>query len=453
MSLLAYNGAMTCCKKSLTIIGGGASGLVAAIAAATQAKDQGADLRIQIIEKDDRIGRSILVTGNGRCNFSNAHIQVDRYYHAEFVNDVLAAFKSPTCSAGPVREEDLVHGFFRDLGLVWREEADGREYPLANKASVVLDVLRSRIAELGVSVTCDREACAIEAPGRKGNQFMLKMKDGTILHADCVVVACGGRNVSSVHFPLVSSEPLEPTLGPLRVSACDRAFTRELDNIRMKAEVSLWRKREDCEIETSDASYCEDGWVRLASETGELMFRKYGLSGICIFDLSRSMREGDKLRMNFLSAIDQDPYTYIVQRYQDLFATLQHSLTYEDMLRGLILPRVAEALLKREGIEIQKTLEPDDLNDLVRFLAQCEVSIEGIGDVDLCQVMRGGLDVGAFDPKTLQAHDVEGLFAAGEALDIDGPCGGYNLHWAWESGFIAGTSAARYLIEQCGECS
>ena len=125
-------------------------------------------------------------------------------------------------------------------------------------------------------------------------------------------------------------------------------------------------------------------------------------------------------------------------------------LTYEQMLRGLLLPRVSEAILKVMGAKPEDPCGGDDLEALASYLTRFPLEIAGIGDVDLCQVRRGGVPVEAVSPQTMQALEIPGLFVTGEALDVDGPCGGYNLHWAWSSGHLAGKSAAETLLGDIG---
>ena len=413
----------------MAIIGGGAAGLAAAIMAGERARDHGVSLEIVVYERDDRVGRSILATGNGRCNFSNSQIKFYRYHNYQFVGEAIGRIAmSP--------DDDRVHGFFRAHGLEWREENDGRQYPQANKASVVVDVLRASAAAVGVREACEREVAAIDAPREAGKPFTLRMADGVFERADAVIVACGGKAMASLKAEGLDVLPLQPVLGPLRCSDADAKLTRELDNIRVRCSVALTRQH-------------EGEWAHVAIERGELMFRKYGVSGICVYDLSRMYEPGDELSVNFLP--DFDPFEpeeverFLGERWDALSATFG-PLTYDAFLRGLLLPRVYEALLKRAGLKPGDACAREDACNLSSLLTMFSLSIEGIADVDQCQVRRGGFDVASFDPQTMAANALPGLFAAGEALDVDGPCGGYNLHWAWSSGLIAGKAAVDWML-------
>ena len=418
---------MTTQVKLLAIIGGGAAGLCAALSAGERARAIGLPLKIVLFESDERVGRSILATGNGRCNFSNAHIDVHEYYNDEFV---ARAFDALSYQRGP----NAVHELFASLGLAWREEGDGRQYPLANKASVVVDVLRAAVQELGVRIVCDARVDSIEPPREQGKLFTMRMSDGKFERADAVVVACGGKAISTLEAQDVRKNATRPVLGPIQVVPDDVPLTRELDNIRVKCAVTLARKQGVV-------------YTRMLTESGELMFRKYGVSGICVFNLSRFACPGDILRIDFLQmGSAEQAEAYLMERRTRLAERYGDSLTYEMMLRGLLLPRVSEAVLKRAEIDPQAMFYPFDAAHLARLLTAFPLEVANVVDKDIAQVRRGGFMVEDFDPTTMQARRLPGFHAAGEALDVDGPCGGYNLHWAWASGLIAGYAAATRLV-------
>ena len=412
--------------KRLAIIGGGAAGLMAAIAAGDRARECGAQVDITVFERDDRVGRSILATGNGRCNFSNSKLEIDEYRNAEFVSSTFDALGNPS----------FVLDTFEELGLLWREEPDGRLYPLANKASVVVDVLRAAVAELGVHEACEREVAAVEPPREEGKPFTLRMSDGVFERADAVLLTCGGRWASSIGVGGIgglSFEPLSPVLGPLRVVKRDIPLVRELDNIRIRCSIDLARDR-------------GAGSKTVASERGELMFRKYGVSGICVFNLSRFARQGDVLRICLLpDEVADDAAGFLAARQRTLSGRFGEPVTFEQMLRGILLPRVSEAVLKKGGFKPTSPFRKRDASPLAELLVRFTLEVEGVGDPDICQVRRGGFSSRAIEPATMQVHACPGLFIAGEALDVDGPCGGYNLHWAWSSGAVAGRSAVDYM--------
>lgn len=458
--------------KKIAIIGGGAAGLAAAIAAGNELARLGAadECEIVLFEADpERVGRSILATGNGRCNFSNAHIDPACYRNADFVEAALRSLArlsevsewgsvQPVGAYGtsaqgsaqpagafeaPGREstqpasafEAPVQRFFSDLGLMWREEGEGRMYPAANKASSVLDVLRAALDVSGARVEFGKALRAIEAPAKGKTRFHLRFSDGSIAHAEKVVLAVGGRGVSAVEVPsVIPRELTRPVLGPL---ATDSRITRQLNNIRVKCAVSL-----------------ERSGSLVAREEGELLFRDYGVSGVCVFNLSRFACEGDVLSIDFLphmSAADRDAWLFARRKHLSARLGGNGQIAAEDVLRGAMLPQVAQVLCKCAGIDPARPLSKKDVLALSRVIGGLRLTVRGIGDAKQCQVSRGGLSIAAFDPQTMGAVRASGLFAAGEALDVDAPCGGYNLHWAWSSGLLAGVSAVRSAVSADGE--
>ena len=433
--------------KKLAVIGGGASGLAAAVAAARELGERGlavgpdGDAEVLVFEADEeRVGRSILVTGNGRCNFSNAHIDASLYRNGDFaaqVLDGLAAADGQRRGAGAGRggaAEDPVCAFFADLGLAWREEAEGRLYPLANKASSLLDVLRAALRDAGGREVTAHRAVAVEASGADGGagpaaadapaRLHIRFADGAIEHVDAVIVAVGGRAIGGLSLPGgLTASGMRPVLGPLRT---DNAITRRLNNIRVRCAISL---------------VGADG-AQKARERGELLFRDYGVSGIAVFNLSRAAEPGDALLIDFLPFLEEgaaEPWLYA---RRSRMASRRGGLSCEDFLRGLVLPQLSEVLLDAAGLRADAPLQKAQIPALARVLTGLELEVRGIGDARQCQVARGGLDPADFDAATMGALGTGGLYAAGEALDVDGPCGGYNLHWAWASGIVAGRAAA-----------
>lgn len=423
--------------ETIAIIGGGAAGLAAAVAAASELATAGGSKKIDgvcvagdcgaievvVFEADERVGRSILATGNGRCNFSNAHVDAVQYRNSAFVARAFAAIDAlagegdlaPALVSVP---NNPVHAFFANLGLVWREEGEGRLYPLANKASSVLDVLRSALVRLGVRVECDRRATRIDPPEHPGGRYHVRFSDGSIAHAREVVVATGGRTARELlprSLPFVEQRCV---LGPLRTGD---DIVKSLNNVRVRCSVALF---------SSDGS-------QKAKESGEVLFRDYGVSGIAVFNLSRFAEPGDVLHIDLLPHLDlhacEDALRLRLRRFG------------KEWFFGLLLPSVARAACKQAGLHADAVLGEHDVPVLARALKEFPLCVRGVGDAKQCQVTRGGLDVAALDPSTMQVLGSSGLRVAGEATDVDAPCGGYNLHWAWVSGILAGVDSARCL--------
>lgn len=429
--------------KTLAIIGGGAAGLAAAVAAARAAKDAGATLRVVVLEADERVGRSILATGNGRCNFTNARIDAGFYRNAAFVAEALESLEDCTARRGlaaggaglpascggtsalPAPCGNAVQAFFASLGLAWREEGEGRMYPYANKASSVLDVLRGAAAFLGVEERCECPIAFVDAPRGSHARFTLRTEDGEFIRADAVVVACGGKAAHGL-LPSFDYEHPQAVLGPLATDVC---LARQLDNIRVRCDARLLRAGEE-----------------IACERGEVLFRKYGLSGIAVFNLSRFARKGDVVRLDLLPSLEASELeAWARARYKTLAFLAGGSLTCGAYVRGLFLPQVARVVLKHAGFNEDALCACADAPFVIAAFKEIDFAVEGMADERQCQVHRGGFSVGAVDPYSMRSREVPGLYLAGETLDVDAPCGGYNLHWAWASGMLAGLSAASFL--------
>lgn len=421
----------------IAIIGGGASGLAAAIAAAEDARMRERAVRVVLFEASDKVGRSILVSGNGRCNFSNLHIDANEYHNADFVSEVLSAFEKEAVPYGgaPDRgDEPLmpngVMRFFHSCGLLWRSEEDGRLYPKTNKASSLLDVMRRSLRVAGVDVRLGSVVDRVEPPSdaHDRRRFTIRMRDGSLERADAVVISCGGnvsRSILATDIPFVEPRPM---LGPV---ATDVRWVKPLDNIRVRCAASLVR----------------DGRT-VHTEHGELLFRKYGISGIMTFNLSRLAQSDDIILLDFIPDI---PEARAVEFLRDRALMLEGVLgvvSWEALLSGMVLPQLGEALIERSGLKAEDLYDDAFAWKLAEQLKEFSLAYKGVGDIRSCQVHRGGFSVEAVDARTMQAHKVPHLFITGEALDVDGPCGGFNLHWAFATGLMAGAKASQLGIHR-----
>ena len=375
-------------RSRILVIGGGAGGLAAAAAAG----EAGAD--VTILERSDRVGKKILRTGNGRCNLSNLHISPEAYNRPEFVK--------------PLREKtgcaELLD-FFASIGLWTVSDGEGRVYPRSDTASSVLDVLRLAAAERGGKELCSAQALSIRLRDRGG--FIVKTAERGDISADKVIVATGGG--TDLLGPLGFSRiPFQPVLCPLRT---DTGPIRGLSGLRVRCRAALIR-----------------GGKEIAAETGEILFRDFGVSGIPALDLSRFARRGDTLALDLMPELSGE----------DLHARLAGrdfpGRDARERMTGTFHRRVIEALLRSAG--------EDSAAALTKTIKDFRLAVQGPGDERSAQVTRGGADPKQFDPLTLESRRVPGLYCIGEALDIDGRCGGYNLHWAFASGLAAGRSAS-----------
>ena len=368
-------------RCDVAVVGGGAAGLAAAVAAA----EYGAS--VVVLERGLACGRTILATGNGRCNFMNVSLcgpepAWERYNDPSFV--------AATCGAG---FGDDVLAFFEECGLAWAEEEGGRLYPLSRQAASVREVLLARAARDGVVLSPAREVACVERDG-DGWRVTYKGASSSSVVARSAVLSAGGGEEVTCSLGLACA-PYEPVLCSLACAAPQDVSLAGLDGRRAHVVARLLR-----------------GDVEVAREVGEVLFRPYGLSGIVVFDLSRQARPGDVVALDLTCGLDRD-------RARALVAAA-------GSCAGALDPVIAGAL---GSDALERAFD-------LRFV------VTGPAEPERAQVTRGGLLTERFDPATLEARELPGLFACGEALNVDGACGGFNLAWAWKSGLVAGRAAA-----------
>ena len=404
--------------KQIAIIGGGASGLAAALSAArTDPKAE-----ITVLEGLDRVGKKILATGNGRCNLTNSDL-ANAHYHSsqpKLLGNFLA--EMPT-------ERTL--DFFRSLGLWCAEEELGRIYPNARQASAVLDVLLNGLEHSGVRVEC---GVKVKSAARTERGFRLTAEDGRAFYADAVVLAAGGRaapkqGTDGAGFALArqlghSYRPPFPCLVPLK---CAEPVLKGLKGVRAHGTVVLTR----------------DG-TELGRENGEIQFTDYGLSGIPIFQLSCLLgREsaGAELTVDLLPERTPEELMQELRRQ----AKQSRADVLERFLPGLIHKKLLYALMKQAGLSPLSRKVSSVREQELRVLAECmkawRFHVTGTQGWEQAQVTGGGVPLDEVNAD-LSSKCCPGLYLAGEVLDVVGDCGGYNLHWAWCTGLTAGEAAA-----------
>ncbi len=391
------------------IIGGGASGMAAALAAAENQHNS-----VIVFERQARVGRKLQATGNGRCNLTNLHAGAGGYHgdHSEFAETALRSF--------PV-EQTLM--WFRELGLYTVAEESGRVYPYSDQANSVVDVLRFALQRENIDL---RLGCEVQKVKRSGSGFLVDD-----VYCDKLVVACGGLagtklGGSMSGYKLLRSlghscTKLRPALVQLKASW---SGCTALKGVRTNCHVSILR----------------DG--KLHSEScGELQFTEYGLSGPVIFEVSRDVCHGAgdwTARLNFLPGETPESLEEELRRRRN------RTLPAEELLTGMLHNRLGRVLLQCAGIRGQRLaaeITDQELRELCSKVLSLEVSLTEPMGMDSAQVTAGGIVTSEFDPDTMESRIVPGLYACGEVLDIDGDCGGYNLQWAWSSGRLAGRSA------------
>ncbi len=403
----------------IAVVGGGASGLAAAIEAAR------AGAEVHVLEASDRVGKKILATGNGRCNLSNADIFADDYNRPAFVQEAMNAL--------PPEEVQL---FFSDMGLLAYQEEEGRIYPYSGKASTVLDLLRLTASEAGVAERCGLRVETVR-PAKDGS-WRLRFDDGHEEPFDAAVVCVGGAPAKGLLPSDIAMKQTRPVLAALK---CDTRAIKGLSGIRVKARLYLDVDAQDLRdawLDVADPEREDD--VQEGPETrGEVLFRDYGISGIAAFDMSRFVRPGQTVFVDLLP--DMDPQEKVDFIYD---AAMAHpNRTAAQVMAGMLPARVARAVVVAAGLNPDEPIVAEQEAVVLAMVSESfGLECKGIADPKQAQVMRGGYAVKQFDPHTMECLAHPGLYVCGEALDVDGRCGGYNLHWAWTSGILAGRASA-----------
>ena len=409
----------------LAIIGGGASGMAAAIAA----KRAFSALNVTIYERNPRVGKKLLATGNGQCNILNRFAEVSRYHGEDpaFIDNIF----------GQLGFKGLCY-FWNSLGIEIIEKENGKCYPRSLQAASVLDALRLECDRLGVNTVCEAEITAIK---KEKNGFSLKTKEG-FFRADRVIMAAGnlasqklGGTDSGIKLLETlghKSNKLLPSIVQLKT---DTTFTKAISGIKFEGVARLYGRKN----------------TPVREEEGEILFTDYGVSGPAILNLSgaasRMLQKGTKpmLLLDLLPEMKEtELLSLLIRRRKQL-----SSMPLEHFLSGILNKRLGQTALKVEGIgplsRRAETLSNDELQSLCRRLKSWDLTVTDTNGMVNAQVTAGGVLTKDFDPFTLCSRLVPGLYACGEVLDIDGDCGGFNLQWAWASGLTAGQNAALSL--------
>jgi predicted Rossmann fold flavoprotein len=398
---------------STLIVGGGAAGLMAAIAAADRGE------QVTLLEKNDRLGRKILISGNGRCNLLNSEAD-SSYFHGsdpDFARTALETF--------PV--EDTL-AFFRDLGIETRVEKRGRVFPASNQATSVVRLLEDRAVRAGIKIVYSADVSGLN----KDESFSLWTADGQKFTADRVIMTTGGTAAPSIGgsddgIRLVCAlghrrTALFPGLGPLET---DRSALHKLQGVR--AMVS--------------AKALVDGKV-VKEDEWELLFRFYGLSGLITFNLSEAVApyvdDGNvSVRINFFPGLTADE---LEEKLRHRWNRHPHR-TAAFSFTGLLPDKIPPVLLPLMHVPPDRPsggISAQDGRRIAEGLTDWEVKVVASRPFAEAEVMIGGIVTDDVDPKTLESKIVPGLYLAGEMLDVHGDLGGFNFQWAWSSGWVAG---------------
>lgn len=402
------------------VLGGGPAGMTAALAAAR------AGAEVLLLEQNERIGKKLLLTGNGKCNYTNLELDVARYDTdaPDFVRELIKRYPPKA-----------IIRFLEELGVPPLSRHGGWIYPHAEQAAAVLNALRAALEREQVAVRTGTRVLGIQREKKGGFRIRTEEKP---LYADRVILALGGSALaktgsdgSGFRYAEELGLKLEaprPALCPLRSTERENPFFRAAQGVRVPAELTLF----------------VDNAAR-GRESGELQLTKEGFSGIAVFQLSliagRALAEKRKteLCINFLADFTADT-DFFARRLSLPFAT-----DLEAVGNGLVPKNLWGALLRRAALTPQQAVKRGDwelAKRLSEALTASRFTLQGLSSLEKAQVSAGGIALSELSGQSLSFRRVPGLYAAGEILNVTGPCGGYNLHWCFASGLSAGQGAA-----------
>ncbi len=403
--------------RHVAVIGGGAAGMMAAITSAREGA------RVTILEHKDRIGKKILSTGNGRCNFTNTY-QIPACYRSDnrdFAWSIIQKFNV-----------EKTISFFKELGI-YPKDRNGYLYPYSDQAAAILEVLQIEVAKLDICVMTEINVLDIQ-PVKRGIRITTDKK---IITADSVILACGskaapvtGSDGSGYQLAKLFGHRIVPVLPALVQLRCAEKFYKSISGVRVQGSVEI---------------YADD--IFLASDTGEIQLTNYGISGIPVFQVSRYAakalykKQSVTAVLNFMPDMNKEEFLLFLQER----ITLCPYKTLDEFFTGVFPKKLCELWIRLSRLPKEmrvSDLSGEQLEKLVLLIQHLRTHITETNSFEQAQICCGGVDTTEINPDTLESNYVPGIYFAGELLDVDGICGGYNLQWAWSSGFVAGKEAA-----------
>lgn len=404
-------------KTEIAVIGGGASGMIAAITARKSGKE------VVVLERKDRILKKVLITGNGRCNITNVNANISNYFgkNISSVENILNSFNP----------QDTMD-FFNGLGIICNEENKGKVYPLSGQASSVVDALRFEAERLGVRIETEFYVRKIE---KEGFKFKIYSEERKKIEAGRVIIAAGGQS-----YPELGSNgsgfELAKELG--------HSVTRLSPSIvQLKSEKHQVKGLQGIKTDVAVTAYGDN--KKICTYDGELLFTDYGISGNVVFNISFVMPlyKNVEFEIDFMEKFDYNELYKILKERKKMMS----HLTMENYFNGMINKKLGQFLSKASGIEKLskpvKDLNDSEIRQLCTVLKKYRIKILDTTGFKNAQVTAGGVSLDEVNSETLESKIVKGLYFSGEVLDVYGECGGFNLQWAWASGYIAGKNVAK----------
>ena len=420
----------------LLVIGGGASGMTCAIAFARECKEAGVSADIVILEKNDRIGKKVLATGNGRCNLGNLDMEMSHFHshRRDFPKSVLS--KIP-------QQETL--SFLSEIGIVTVSEGK-KLFPMSKTSSSVVDAYRYALDEYGIAVVPDAEVTAV----RNENVFTVMCTGGKCFSARKLVIASGGacapilgttgdgyRWLSELGHRVYAPKPSIVQL------VTDNHVTKALAGLKLDADLCL----------------LADGIV-VANHYGEVLFTSFGLSGPAVFQVSGEVgRRTKKGRLSIPMKVSLRIFdeSQLLSVHEEMLKRKESMADrpMEQLLLSILPAKIGFQILKSSlerplSVPIS-TLTDSDIRKIENTMRAWDFEVIGTQSLEYAQTTIGGADCEEFSEETLESLRIPGLYCCGEVLDVDGDCGGYNLQWAFSSGILVGRSVADAFTREKGK--
>lgn len=405
-------------KKEVLIIGGGAAGLIAAIACGQAGK------KVMILEQKEKIGKKILATGNGKCNYTNLK-QDETCYRSKNVRiamEILSKF-----------DVNETLSFFQGMGI-FPKIKNGYCYPNSQQAISVVDAFEMKLDNLNIEVQCNRTVIEII---KKKTEFLIQCNEG-VYSAEKVILATGGMASPKLGsdgsgYDIVKrlGHTVLTPMPALTALKCKETYFKKLAGVRTDGRVRLYLNN------------------RLeAEDTGEVQLTAYGISGIPVFQVSRYAAQGLLQKKKVTIRLDFLPSVRLDDLVEEINRRFKRGSTYTAMqaMNGLLNSKLNAVLLKEVGIKLDERsneVKEECLNKLAFLMKEIEVRVIDTNGFDNAQVTAGGIPLEEINSITMESRQVPKLYFCGEILDVDGICGGYNLQWAWSSGYLAGKGVVK----------
>ena len=396
---------------NIVIVGAGASGITAAIHASYNKNNN-----ITLIERNNVLGKKILATGNGKCNYYNSDQNLSHYHsnNNELIKEIISN-----------KNLKQVEDFFNYLGIIPKIK-NGYYYPFSNQATTIRNALVNELNKPNIKILDNEKVTSIK---KEKNKFIIKTENKS-LEADKVIISTGskaspktGSDGMGYDFLKEFNHTIIKTLPALVQLKANASFLKEWSGIRTDIKASL---------------YIDNEFIK--SEEGEIQLTNYGISGICIFNLSRFVSRAlndnkqVKIKLNFLP---------IISNIEETLTNLNKSnKTIKNLLDGILNSKLVDIIIKISSINPNKKyneLSQKELSNLINNLTNLSLDIIGTNSFDECQVTTGGIPLTEINLSTMESKKEKGLYITGELLDVDGDCGGYNLTFAWITGILAGS--------------